>query len=95
MSKLRKSARDQQCLIRIPNECNWTPETVVLCHMNGGGMGMKKNDMEAAFCCSSCHDVLDGRKKSGYSKDELKLMFYEAAERTRDYWRENNLIGIK
>ena len=94
MSKIRKSARGQECRIRIPGVCNWNPETVVLCHLNGAGMGIKKNDMEASYGCSSCHDAIDSRVKCDFSMDSLKLMFYEGAERTRDYLREIGLIKI-
>ncbi|MGZ4968017.1 MAG: nuclease domain-containing protein [Methylobacter sp.] len=94
MSRLRDSARGQQCLIRIPGVCNWNPETTCLCHFNGGGMGIKMDDMEGAFGCSDCHAAVDGKPtvKHGFSLIEIKLMFLEAGIRTRDYWRKNGFI---
>ncbi len=94
MSKLRKSARGQSCLIRIPGVCNWNPETTCLCHYNGGGMGMKMDDMEGAFGCSDCHAAVDGKPtvKHGFSPADIKLMFLEAGIRTRDFWRKNGFI---
>ena len=35
-------------------------ETVVLAHLNGAGMGMKHSNIHGAFCCSGCHQWLDG-----------------------------------
>jgi len=49
MSKLRKSAKGQECLVRIPGICNRRTETVVLAHLNGGGMGMKASDLHGLF----------------------------------------------
>ena len=96
MSKLRESARGQQCQIRIPGVCNHDPETTVLCHQNGGGMGMKTSDIEGAFGCNLCHDVVDGRTRQyHYTRNEIKLMFFEAAARTREYWLKNGFITTK
>ena len=62
MSKIRKSAQGESCSVRIPMICNGNPETTILAHHSGGGMGMKSSDWnESAYCCSSCHDALDGR----------------------------------
>ncbi len=43
MSKLRKSVRGWDCTVRINGVCNFNPDTTVLAHLNGAGMGMKKN----------------------------------------------------
>lgn len=65
MTPIRRAARGQDCTLRIPDVCNFNPETTVLCHSNrladGKGMGIKAPDTEACFGCSACHDVLDGR----------------------------------
>lgn len=62
MSKLRKSARGKDCTLRLPC-CNHDSETVVLAHLpsSSRGMGMKSPDWWGVFCCSACHDALDGR----------------------------------
>ena len=60
MTKLRKAARGQDCMVIIPDVCNGNPETVVLAHLNGGGMGYKHHDFLGAWACSSCHSWLDG-----------------------------------
>jgi hypothetical protein len=98
MSKLRLSARGQECLVRIPGVCNRNPETVVLAHLNGGGMGMKTSDLHGAYCCSSCHDMLDGRSARAahlYTGAELKLMHYDGIKRTQDYWLSIGLVTTR
>jgi Protein of unknown function (DUF1364) len=62
---IRKSARGEECTIRLPGICDGGGETTVLCHSNklvdGKGMGIKASDLRAAYGCASCHAVLDGR----------------------------------
>lgn len=81
--------------MRIPGVCNFNPETVVLAHLGGGGMGMKKADLQGAFCCSSCHDVIDGRVKSEYLKPFVDLMHREGVERTQAIWLSEGLVAVK
>ena len=59
MSKITKSARGQACTIRLDG-CYGGPdnETVVLAHLNGGGMGAKCLDIHGAYSCANCHDIL-------------------------------------
>lgn len=92
--KLRESARGQDCSIRIPGVCNHNPETTVLSHINGGGMGTKTSDIHAAFCCSNCHDAVDYRVKTQYSRDEIELMHRQGVQRTVDYWLDNGLVKL-
>ena len=94
--KLRDSARGRECMVRIPNVCNHNPETTVLAHLNGGGMGTKKSDLMAAFACSSCHDVLDARvgRAGFYTRDEIALMHREGVERTQQIWLDEGLVVL-
>ena len=93
-SKIRESARGEDCQIRIPNVCTFNPDTVVLCHKGGAGVAMKSSDIHAAYGCYACHAVIDGAK-SQYSKDELSLMFYDGMARTQLILLEKELIIIK
>jgi len=93
-SKIRQSAKFQDCQIRIPGVCNFNNETTVLAHINGAGMGIKSNDIHASFSCSCCHDAIDGRIKTQYSKDDLKLMFYDGMVRTQLILINKGLIVI-
>jgi hypothetical protein len=91
MNKLRRSAFGQDCLVRLPGICNFNKETTVLAHLNGGGMGMKKSDIQGAFCCSSCHDEVD-RRTSKLPKELVELEHRRGVERTQDYWVKNGLL---
>lgn len=93
MSKLRKSARWQECFVRLPGICNWNPETTVLAHLNGGGIGAKKSDLQGAFCCSSCHDEIDRRTRK-LDSDYVELAHRQGVERTQDFWLRNGLIKV-
>ena len=94
MSKLRDSARGRQCQVRLPTICNHDPETTVLAHMNGGGMGTKQPDLFGAFCCSSCHNEVDRRTRI-YEAGDVKLDFYEAIFRTQQIWINEGYIEVK
>ncbi len=73
---LRKLARGQDCKLRIPMCCNFNPETTVLAHirLGFGGIGIKPTDWCGVHACSSCHDAIDGRAKTQFTKDELHAM---------------------
>jgi hypothetical protein len=68
MSKIRKSARGEDCTINLPGVCNYNPETVVWCHSNryehGKGMGLKAKDEHGAYGCSECHATYDRQKNA-------------------------------
>lgn len=93
MSKLRKSAKGRDCQIRIPGVCNGNNETVVLCHLPGGGMGAKVHDLFGAFGCSACHDVVDHRVLTQWHGTTVDLWFYQAVIRTQEIWLKEGLIS--
>lgn len=97
-TKITKSSSGQTCKVRIPFVCNRNEETTVPAHINGvrfnHGMGQKVSDLFMADCCSSCHEVLDGRVKSPYSKNELKVMHYEGVLETQSRLLEDGLVVI-
>lgn len=90
---LRDSARMQDCTLRIPDVCNWIPETTVLSHLPCGqkGTGMKSPDMMAVFACSDCHRFLDGSRRSELTATDL----LRALAETQLYWIQAGLITIK
>jgi hypothetical protein len=94
MGKLRKSAKGNSCFVRLPGICNFNPETTVLAHLNGGGIGVKKSDIQAAFACSSCHDEIDRRTRI-FGADYVELSHRQGVERTQQYWLDNGFIEIK
>ena len=69
------AAKGQECTMRLPGVCNGNTETTVFAHEGGAGMGMKADDFNGCDCCSACHDVLDGRVKSGWSSATIRNAF--------------------
>ncbi|HBE9077624.1 DUF1364 domain-containing protein [Serratia fonticola] len=95
MANLRKKAQGRDCQIRIPGVCNFNPQTSVLTHYRLAGlcgMGIKPNDLVAAIGCSSCHDAVDGRVKTEFTRDELKLMHAEGVFRTLEIWKKEGFV---
>ena len=94
MSKIRKSARMQECTLMIPGVCNHNPETVVLAHAphRDKGMGYKGPDDWAAYCCSSCHDYLDGRLHTNDSVEDKLVAWYWGVQKTQSLLKEQGLL---
>ena len=93
-TKITKSAKGEQCQIRLPGICNFNQETTVFCHVGGAGMGRKANDIHGAYGCSSCHDALDRRVSSGFDRVELQVYHYDGMVRTQLILMEKGLIKI-
>ena len=81
MSKITEFAEGKDCTVRIPGICNHNPETSVWAHLNsirwGAGRGIKSKDVCGLIACSACHDIIDHRYQSGYSKAEILVFAYE------------------
>jgi hypothetical protein len=93
VSKLRKAAKGQMCMVRIPGVCNFNPETTVLAHLGGAGMGAKSHDMHGAWACSECHALVDGRiNLAMFPADDLKLMHLQGVIRTQEELLKMGLI---
>ena len=82
-TKLTKSARGQDCQIRIEGICNHDNTTTILAHRAGGGMGGKVPDREGAYACSACHDAVDGRSKTWLEPEQLKSYHDDGIFRTQ------------
>lgn len=67
--------------------CKGGGETTVLAHysLNGiSGKGLKSPDLIGAWCCSSCHDLIDGRVHiANLTRQEIRLAFAEGVFRTQ------------
>lgn len=72
-TKIRRSAKGEECTLRLTGICNHNPETTVLAHVPCGhrGMGIKGPDTVACYACSSCHDVIDGRAPGEFEVSDL------------------------
>lgn len=90
--KLRKSARGQDCTLRLPG-CNHDSSTTVLAHLPCGhkGMGMKGPDVIAVFSCSACHDVLDGRASGEVDAHDM----LRALAETQLFWIRNGFLKVE
>jgi hypothetical protein len=82
VTDLRKLARGQPCLVRIPGVCDGGGETTVLAHLRirgNAGIGQKPVDMPfGAFCCFACHEVCDGRRKPPEGMTRTDVQFAHA-----------------
>jgi len=83
---LRKLARQQSCMVRIPGHCNHNTNTTVLAHYRlagYAGIGQKADDFAfGSWCCSACHDVVDSRVKTEHDRNAIRLMHAEGCLRT-------------
>lgn len=98
MTPIRASARDEECTLRFPFVCNYRTDTTALCHDNrlesGKGMGLKAPDTCAAYGCSACHDVLDGRapRPAGMTYETMLERFDQGVEHTHARLRAKGLM---
>jgi len=96
-SALTKSAKGEQCTLLIFPFCNQDPATTVFCHFNSPskGMGIKSEDWFGAFGCSTCHDIIDKRRKVDISNAELLLCMQRGLHRTWVRQIDKGLIQFK
>jgi len=94
MSKIRKSAKGEDCSLRlVPCSSN---ETTVLAHIGRvRGVGIKCNDIHAVYACSNCHDVIDGRVNHNFTREELAYEVLRALEETQLKLIDKGLICLK
>ncbi|MGR3221211.1 MAG: DUF1364 domain-containing protein [Candidatus Anammoxibacter sp.] len=95
---LRDSAKGEECTLQITFVCHGNPATTVLCHLpdESHGMGKKSDDISAAFGCSACHDVIDGRVPTPpLVKADMDFYMRRAQTRTLRRWIEMGLVKIK
>ena len=94
-SKIRESARGEECTIQTPL-CTLDPMTTVLCHAphRDKGLSLKGPDDWAAYGCNICHDILDGRFPQGErSLTRPKLDYwYWAVQKTQKLLKKKGLL---
>ena len=94
-SKIRQSAKGEECQVKFANVCNFNNDTTVFAHIGGGGMGRKQSDLFGTYCCSDCHDLADGRThNTDYIKAVIDCYFYEGIFRTQQILLDKGLIKI-
>ena len=91
---IRKAARMQGCSLRLRG-CRNDPEMTVLAHLNcvDKGMGFKSPDWWAVFACSNCHDIIDGRKQTDMSHEDVDhRILYGLYETQKELIRLGHII---
>lgn len=86
--KIRNSARNEACSLRVSPQCQ-DGETVVYCHLNSNfrGVGLKSPDLFGVYGCYHCHVLLDANKID--AKDQLR-----ALQETQMKLFEKGLINV-
>ena len=95
-TKITKSARGEDCSMRLPDVCNWNNETTVLAHFNTivKGIGIKSKDFHAGYLCSDCHDAIDGRAKHPFTEAEILQAQFDSMVETQLKLVDKGLIKI-
>ena len=97
MSKIRESAKGEDCQVRLPGICNGDPATTVWAHANGSaagkGIGMKSPDLLGAYACSACHDEYD-RRTANFTLSMSRLLFWEGHARSLIKLIEKGLLKV-
>jgi hypothetical protein len=91
---LRKLAQGQDCMARLPEICNFNPETTVLAHLrfaHVAGVGQKPPDTCAIFSCSACHDEIDRRTRR-IPLTELKAHLLDALVRQLAWYDKHEIL---
>lgn len=98
MTPIRKSAKDEDCLIVLNGVCNFDSSTVVWCHENsyeaGKGMGLKARDENGCYGCSACHAVYDRQVTlpSWLTREYVDERFAIAKQKSQEKLRQKNLL---
>lgn len=95
MSKLTNEAKGRECQVRLPC-CNHNPETTVLAHYRLAGtcgVGMKPNDLQGAWACSSCHDEIDRRTRI-FENEFVRLAHAEGVMKTQNILIKDGKIKL-
>jgi hypothetical protein len=95
-TEITRSAKGENCTIRLGGVCTHDNETTVYAHISGvrfgHGVGIKTNF--GAYACCACHDVLDNRVKHNFERDYLKLAHLEGVIETMIKLKQKGLIQL-
>ena len=94
--KITKSAKGQDCTVRVFGICNFDNTTTVFAHLNGfgKGKGQKNHSIHGCYACSECHRWLDGGYVHGYTRDTRDLEHLRAVVKTQKILLDNGLITV-
>ena len=80
--RIRDSARDEECTVRIVGACTHDPAHTIWSHAPlqaaGKGRGWKSICLAGAYCCTTCDAVVDGQRHlpPGASRDSVMLDWF-------------------
>lgn len=94
---LRRSAKGEDCTLRLPGICQFDPATTVLAHLpfGGRGTGYKASDLHAVYACDACHSELDGRSRNPISREELWECCIRALAETHQRMLGKGLVSVR
>lgn len=95
--KIRASAKGRQCTAQIYGICMQQNETVVFAHLPSGthGMGYKSDDYWGGYCCSACHDAIDGRRPYKWKSGERESLLLRILHNSWRLMIDEGVIVIK
>lgn len=89
--KILKSAKGEDCTLRLVGICNFNPETTVAAHVGvRRGMAIKCGDNMVVYACSRCHSAIDSAGRDQYASDKLR-----AIEETQEKLIEKGLLVVE
>ena len=99
-SAITRSAKGEECQVRLPHWCSFDRSTVVWSHANGSaagkGIGMKASDLIGAYACFACHQAYDRQRKPPHlTRDEIEVAWWEGHARSLILLEAKGLISTK
>jgi hypothetical protein len=97
-TRIRQSARGEDCDVRLPEVCTFDPAHTIWSHYRGlaGGKGfaIKSVDAAGAYCCTRCDAVYDGQapRPEGMTKADVDLAWLQGHIRSLVKLTEKGLI---
>lgn len=97
MSKIRESARGEECQVRIVGVCTADPATTIWSHARWGAAGKGKSikalDLAGAYACTACDAAYDGQRQViGMKRGEIDADWCMGHFRSLVILRDKGLI---
>jgi hypothetical protein len=97
MSKIRESARGEDCTVRIVGVCTHDPEKTIWSHARweaaGRGKALKAPDIAGAYACTACDAAYDGQMRVvGMKRGEIDADWCMGHFRSLIILRDKGLI---
>lgn len=97
MSKIRESARNEECQVRLPGICTFDPAKTIWSHARWGAGGkggaLKAIDAAGAYACTACDaafDQLQGAKH--LTREQIDLDWFHGHLRSLVILKEKGLL---